>query len=116
MATTTDKPSNHQTSSGLIVKRFRVIGTQTVVYQAWEPSGIRGRHSSVTTVDGQWYGKVGTDPDPALYDHLPVGDERSRNLQQAYQERYAVAYQAIIEACPETADGHRSDGEIEITL
>lgn len=98
-----------------IIQRSRVIGTNTVVYTAWEPSKLRGNHSTVTTFDGKWYGRIGTDPERALFDHIPVGDDRSEAVQEAYEQRFRVAYDAILKAFPEAAIGTRSGGEIAVT-
>lgn len=112
MANQTSKIAEVRYHNGIAVKRFQIATTTTIVHQAWEPSTIRGPHSSVTTIDGSWYGRIGTDPDPGLYNHLPVGPERSAAVKAAYAQRYAVAYAAIIACFPETADGIKSDGEI----
>lgn len=91
-----------------------IIGTPTVVYTAWEPSELVGRHSTVTTYAGEWYGCIGTDPEKSLYDHVPVGEDRSMAVRDAYEQRYEVAYDAIIKAFPEAAGGRRSGGEITV--
>ena len=95
---------------------MRIIATQLrwlnkVSYTAWVPVGS---HSSITFIGNQCYGKVGTDPDPALYDDLPVGQERSAAVQRAYDARYGVAYAAIIAEYPHAIDGARDSGEILI--
>lgn len=98
----------------IIAHRFGIIGTTTVVYQAWEPSTMMGRHSTVTFFDGECYGRIGTDPDGSKFDHLPVGEERFAAVAAAYDERYQLAYAAILEAFPEAADGEPADGEITV--
>jgi hypothetical protein len=98
-----------------IIQRFRVITTNTIVYQAWEPGTLMGRHSTVTFFDGRCFGRIGSDPDGSIYDGIPVGAERSAAVKRAYDERYAVAYEAIIRAFPEAADGKRDMGEITVT-
>ena len=42
------------------IHKIRIIGTSTVVYSAWEPSSVMGPHSTITTFDGSWFGRVGT--------------------------------------------------------
>lgn len=65
------------------------------IFTAWEPSEIAGRHSTITTIDGRWYGRIGTGPDRKLYEHLPVGEERSEAVKKAYEAEYERAYKAI---------------------
>lgn len=98
----------------IIVKRFRIIGTNLIIYEAWEPSELMGRHSTVTFIGGKVWGRIGTDPDQSLFEHLPVGDDRSEAVRKAYQQRYQVAYDAIVEAFPEADAGKRSMGEIHL--
>ena len=100
------------------IHRTRIIGTTAVYYTAWEPTELAGRHSSITTRQGSpfgtWLGQIGTDPDPALFNHLPsMTDERIKECRKAYEERYAVAYEMIYEAWPELrTTGRAKDGEV----
>ncbi len=81
-------------------------------YTAWEPSTVMGTHSSIAFIDGECYGKIGTDPDQSLFDGMPIGRERSEAVNRAYDDRYAVAYAAILAEYPECADGEFDGGEI----
>ena len=101
----------HAISSEIIVQSGVIAGTGIRVYTAWEPSGLMGAHSTITTIGGKWYGKIGSNPDRAIYDHLPVGQERFDAVEAAYQAQYERAYQAIREANP-TLAGDERDGEI----
>ena len=93
----------HAISSEIIVQSGVIAGTGIRVYTAWEPSGLMGEHSTITTIGGKWYGKIGSNPDRVIYDHLPVGQERFDAVE--------AAYQAIREANP-TLAGDERDGEI----
>jgi hypothetical protein len=73
-----------------------------------------GRHRNLVTINGEWYGRIGSDPGP-LFDHLR-GEERIRACDKAYAERYVAAYEAIIKEYPEASQGRRSMGEIIVTL
>lgn len=109
-----------QLEDGTVVKRTLMLGDpngpKVVTFTAWEPSEIAGSHGTITTIAGRWYGKIGTDPDPALFEHLVgASDERCVAVAAAYEARYQVAYTAIVRAFPEVADGGvRSDGEITV--
>ncbi|MDP2730341.1 MAG: hypothetical protein Q8O55_07655 [Dehalococcoidales bacterium] len=98
-----------------VVNKYNIIGTNLVVYNAWEPSSITGKHSSITTVDEKWYGKIGTSHVPPALDALPAGsDERIKAVHAYFEEEYAEAYRLIVEAFPEAATGTRDMGDIEI--
>jgi hypothetical protein len=78
------------------VTATRIIGTLTVVYSAWEPSVVMGRHTTISHLGGtQCYGRIGT---------LVDGTTR--------QEQYRRAYRLIIDRHPEAAAGTRDAGEI----
>jgi hypothetical protein len=99
-----------------MVKRTRIIGTDTVVYSAWKQidGPFSGNGGTITSHDGTWFQRIGTDPRSELFENLPVGEERSAAVKNAYAERYAAAYMIIKKAFPEVLnrDGRMSDGEI----
>jgi hypothetical protein len=84
------------------------------VFAAWMPSKVGGNHSTVMSFgDGQLWGKIGTDPDPALFQHLSAyPDGRYEACEAAHKKRCELAYQLIIQAYPEAAKGERVRGEI----
>lgn len=90
-----------------IVTRRRIIGTRTLVYTAWEPAYLMEQHPTITTFERHvrghegWWGQIGSDVDPALYEHLPVGRERWAAIDRAYAARAQVAYDLIDRAFPE---------------
>jgi len=87
----------------------------TTRYVAWESSTPTGKHSTITTIDGEWYGRIGTDPDPEMFEHLTAGsDERIAAVRRAYEHRYQAAYCAIVAEYPEAVMGKMSMGEIEV--
>lgn len=93
------------------VKRTRIIGTDQVVYTAWEPYD---RHGTMTTIDGKLYGRIGTRPLTAELDALPRGTrERVLAVDSYHRAQYGEAYDAIVAAYPEAGmDGVYGMGEI----
>jgi hypothetical protein len=97
-----------------IVDKFSVGGTNIIVYNAWEPSGVFGEHSTITTFDGEWYGRIGTKRLSPEVEKLPAGSkERIDAVGKAFEEQYEEAYRLIEEAYPESANGKHTMGEIE---
>lgn len=98
-----------------IVRKSRIIGTRIDVYVVWEPSALTGQHSSLTTIDGKWYGRVGTRPLPAALDALPaMSDERYNAVKRFHEEQYQEAYALIIATHPEAFYGRPDMGEIVV--
>ena len=97
-----------------VIKKYSVATTDLVVYEAWEPSAIMGKHSTITSIDGQWYGRIGTRYLPPELERLPRGDERSRAVGKWHEDQYEEAYNLIIKAFPEAEAGRRSMGEITL--
>jgi len=116
------KLDEYRSVGDVIVNRFRIIGTRTLVYQAlerWSSENGIGSHSSLTSVDGRdgWYGRVGTKRLPANLDALPaMTQERFDAVDAWHGQEYDRAYAAIIAAYPEAEGGRRRMGEIEITV
>ena len=104
--------------NGIIVHKFNIGCTHRFVYNAWEPSSYFGNHSTVTSFNGKCYGRIGTNPDKSLFEHLePCSLDRHHAVNNAYQQQYDRAIKYINEAYPETRDGQITDmGEIEIEL
>lgn len=97
-----------------IVQKYNIIGTNLVVYNAWEPSSVMGKHSSITFIEGKCYGQIGHRFMSPEIEALPAGSkERIEAVQKAYDEQYQEAYRLIVEAFPEAASGSRSMGDIE---
>ena len=102
--------------SGIVVKRSRILSTQFVIYSAWERGATTGTHSTITTIDGAWYGTFHSRRDESTFAHLPGGSpERIAAVRAHYAANDAAAYEAIITAFPEATEGRRSDGEIEVS-
>lgn len=104
---------------GAIVQRYRIIGTDNVVYQACRPltqCPERGAsHSAWWRHDERWYGRVGTDRLPPELDALPAMSlERSRAVDDWHAGLYDDAYRLIVAAFP-GATGRRDMGEIHAT-
>ena len=100
------------------VQRHRILGTRIMVYAAWERSSVMGKHSTITTIDGEWYGRVGTRHLPAWMNALPaMSDERSRIVGEYHDAQYGEAYDIIRRAFPEVCEyaARESMGELETT-
>ena len=101
----------------------RIMGTSTTVYEAYEPSSVMGNHSSshstITMIDGEWYGKIATRRLPADINAMPIGPERSAAVDAFHKARYAEAYAAIESSGKMYAASYatikRTYGDIEVT-
>lgn len=95
---------------GRVISRKRIIGTDVVIYEAWEPSSTTGPHGTIAQAEGQWYGRIGTRAVPAeLFAAVPahaLDAERSAIVREFYQSEYARAYALI------GIEGQRALGEI----
>lgn len=98
----------------VIVARIPIIGTKTIVFNAYEPTNMsRHEHSTITTINGKWYGTIGSRTLPKDLDALkPMSDERSRKVGVFHEKNYQEAYKQIIKAFPEAKGGHPSMGEL----
>ncbi len=97
------------------VHKYNIIGTNLIVYNAWEPSSITGKHSTITFIDSKCYGQIGTRRMPPEIDVLPAGsEERIKAVRRNYEEQYQEAYRIIIEAFPEASAGTRDMSDIEV--
>ena len=98
---------------GYLVRRYRIIGTRSIVYDAWEPAQPADGHSMLTGHGGQWWGQIGSGPLPAEVDALPAwSDARSRAFRAWQRREHARAYTLILRVFPDAAHGRRHDGEI----
>jgi hypothetical protein len=95
----------------MLVRRHTIIGTNIHIYRVWAP---RNGHGTITTINGAWMGRVGTEALPAALDALPYGAERCAAVRAWQQAQYDAAYAAILAAHPEAAAGRRDMGEIEV--
>lgn len=83
---------------GKIVHRFAILTTSLVHYDVWEPSKMMGAHSTITVINGSWYGSVTSRPLPAELDALTPGSEGRIKAVTAWQDaNYALA-EALIKA------------------
>jgi len=97
------------------VRGTRIIGTDVTVYEAYEPSSVTGPHSTITTIDGEWYGKIATRRLPDDINAIPVGPERSAAVYAFHNQRYAEAYSAIESSGLLNGTPHKRDyGDIEV--
>lgn len=97
----------------------RISGTNTTVYEAYEPSSVAGNHSTITMIDGEWFGKIATRRLPADINAIPVGPERSAAVHAFHETRYAEAYAAIESSGKMVTASYatikRTYGDIEVT-
>jgi hypothetical protein len=105
------------------ITRHEIIGTNTVVFEAWEPYR-NNSHSTITRLKGEAHGRIGTRRLPTELDALPAySDERLAAVTGWQQDQYDEAYAAILDAFPfieaEADSGeftvHRSMGSIDVT-
>jgi len=98
------------------VQRTKILTTNFEIFSAWEPSTIAGEHRTITFFDGKCFGQIGSNPDPKIYNHLPVGEERFQAVRTAYEQQYNRAYDLIYEQFPEllNIDHKKESGEIVI--
>lgn len=104
----------------VVVRATRTIGTMVVVFSAWEPSAMMGKHSTITTFDGEWYGQIGSRPLPTYIELLKGGSpERSEALRQFRQAQQIEAFGAIRAAFPEaefTSENDYGRGLFELEM
>lgn len=80
----------------VLIKKYRIEGTDTWIYSAWVPSTLTGAHHVFTSVEGEVFGRVGTLTNT--------------------EEEYEAAYEEIIDEYPEAAAGKKDKGEIELVM
>lgn len=112
-----------------IVQRIQIIGTQVLVFNAYEPSAItlvavedaaKGAggvgHSTISSFDGEWYGDIASRRlTPELAAMRSMSEERSNAVDAYHRANYEAAYALILQAFPEAAAGTRRGGEITLT-
>ena len=96
--------------NGMTVMRYGIIGTDALIYSAWEPDT---GHSTITRIDDQRVGRVGTRRLTSELDALPARSaERYSAVDSWHADQYTAAYAAIESAFPESAGGTHSMGEV----
>lgn len=84
---------------GKVVMRYGIIGTETVVYEAWEDYD---GHSTYRTEGERKLGRVGTRRLTDELEALPkMSRERSERVRDWHDDQYQEAYDAIFAAFPE---------------
>lgn len=107
-------PTYVELPNGVIVKKVPILLTRDAAYSAWEPRAQGGGHSTITTIEDRWYGRVGTRRDlPPALDALPGGwEERIAKVRGWYEEQYAEAHRLIRQAFPNRAFRPAGMGEL----
>jgi hypothetical protein len=84
-----------------VVKATRIIGTDTIVYSAWESSTPTGAHATITRIDDEWFGKIGTRRPPAEVTDMPaMSDERYAAARAHYAAEQVRAITTILDHEP----------------
>ena len=119
MATTTTNPDEVM-AGGILVRRSRLIGTNTLMFHGWAPiNGVfDSPYSTITHDHDRWWGRLGTERDlPTELEALPSrSHERWERVTAWHEENYQRAYQVIEQAFPQAAAGHHSMGDITLTV
>lgn len=99
----------------IIIRDYVVLGTDVRVVQAWEP--MNG-HRQITTINGEWYGRIGTSPLPIEIQNMrSFSPERNAAVCAWHEAERQRAYDAIEAHNPElVGQGRREYGEIEINI
>ena len=116
MSSTTPNVHEIKRVGNKVIEKYSIFTTDFVVYCVWEPSAIMWRHSTITTINGKWYGRIGSRPLPPEMDKIPVGPERLAAVRKWQEDQYQEAYNLIIGAFPEAQAGSRDMGEITLKL
>jgi len=98
---------------GFLIQRIDWGTYETLT--AWEPSALFTGHSTITYIDGQCWGRIGTDPLTADLDALVRGPNRTRLVRAWQAATYERAYAVLAEAVPGAEAGTRDMGEITLT-
>ena len=104
--------------SDIKIRRTEMIDGR-VIYSAWQriDGPTETTAGTITAIDGEWYARIGTDPDRKIYEHLPIGsDARRTALEKAYHLEYRRAYVEISLEYPHTVAATRRDGEIILSV
>lgn len=97
----------------IVIKTAQVVGSNKVIYSAWEPSSLTGRHHVITFIDGVCYGQVGRTRIGDEIEAMPGGSAERIEACRAHRERdCARAYAAITSAYPNLEIVRCDDGEI----
>lgn len=102
----------------IVIQKYRIIGTESVIHVAYERSSVLGAHASISFIGDECFGRIGTKRPPAEIDALPAGPERIARVGEWYEAEYQRAYTAILTAHPELRDDPRTryyGGEIELS-
>ena len=85
-----------------VAHRYGICTTSIVAYDIWEPSALMGKHSTITTIDGKWYGSLPTRYLPQEIDALPAGsDERIAAVDAVHAELERQAETLVKAAFPQ---------------
>ena len=57
--------------NGMVAHRYGILCTSTIAYEVWEPSQCGGLHTTITTIDGKWYGSLTSRPLPPEIEAMP---------------------------------------------
>ena len=91
------------------IRKINILGTNTYIFSAWEPTILKGTnytpiipsHSTITNINGQWFGRIGTREVTPELNSIPVGIKRFEKMKQYREKQYNEAYEAILVEYPE---------------
>ena len=84
------------------VRSHKIIGTNTTIYSAWALTSAIGGYHTITYIDDQCYGQMGTERITPELDALPPrSSERSAAVKSYRAARCRSAIDAILDAHPE---------------
>ena len=98
-----------------IIQAQNISGNGVTVYSAWEPGEVMNTHSTITCIDGKWYGKVGTEVLPDEINRMPVDQPRFDAVAKWHTAKWEKAYSLIVAKYPDLADAQKAYGEIKET-
>lgn len=80
----------------IVVREVQIVDGRKA-YTAWErQDGVACGHSTITTIDGVWFGRIGTRRLPAHLEALPaMTEERLEAVREWQRGEYAEAYDLI---------------------
>lgn len=92
-----------------VVRRYNIIGTRVWIHDVYEPTGPlmnEQAHSTITTINGRRYGKIGTRP---FNGRIPAGDGRFCLPAEHYAAQ-SIEAQALIRFVYPNIDEYKTCG------
>lgn len=101
------------------VRPFRIVGTTTTVFEAWEPGDPMTTHSAITFVDGQCLGQIRSRALPTEIEEMPFNSPERIVAAQTFQAACkAEAVRLILSTVNVDENDPKvriADGRVEVT-